>query len=144
MLGNILRGDLARSWRLAWALVLGLGLLGGSAAWALTCPAPEEVKIADGWWSAPEGWQQDRTYQKPSAAAHIVDFAAASFQGNLKGPGKMLCLYVVKGQPGAEFTKLLHPSSGGPMDFNWDCPPDTTGITCSCVSLRRTDCEVRD
>ncbi|MFH2127308.1 MAG: hypothetical protein ABIK12_12385 [Pseudomonadota bacterium] len=125
--------------------LLALVWLAGSAtAWALVCPPHEELQIVDGWWSAPKGWQQDRSYKKPSASARIADFAAASFQGNLRGPGKLMCLYVVDGQPGAEYTKIFHPSSGGPMDFDWDCPTATTDITCSCVGLKRGDCEVRD
>ncbi|MCB2190528.1 MAG: hypothetical protein KQI62_03125 [Deltaproteobacteria bacterium] len=100
--------------------------------------------MKDGWWSAPGGWQQDRFYQKPLSTARIHDFAAASFEGDFRGPGKMLCMYVVKGQPGEEYTKIFRPSKGGPMDFGWDCPPDATDITCSCVSLKRSDCEVKD
>ena len=98
------------------------GLVSAATAWALVCPPPEELQVVDGWWSAPKGWQQDRSYKKPQASARIAEFAAASFQGDFRGPGKLMCLYVVDGQPGAEYTKIFHPSSGGPMDFDWDCP----------------------
>lgn len=126
------------------ALAAAMWLLGTSPAWALVCPAPEELQVVDGWWSAPGGWRQDRSYHKPAGSARIADFAAASFQGDLRGPGKLMCLYVVNGQPGTEYTKIFHPSQGGPMDFDWDCPPDTTAITCTCVGIKRSDCEVRD
>lgn len=126
------------------ALAAVIWLLGVSPALALLCPPPEELQVVDGWWSAPGGWQQDRTYQKPLASARISGFAAASFHGNLRGPGKLMCLYVVKGQTRAEYTKIFHPSQGGPMDFDWDCPTATTDITCTCVGLKRRDCEVRD
>jgi len=128
--------------RLFLLLLLILSLAPSAAA--LVCPPPGEVKQKNGWWSAPGGWQQRQNYKAPTPAASISEFTGASFEGNLRGPGRMLCFYAVKGQPGVEYTLLTHPSKGGPMDFDWDCPPMDKNITCTCTGFKRTDCEVRD
>lgn len=133
--------------RIPWSALPLLALtwlLSSAPALALVCPAPQELQVVDGWWSAPGGWQQDRSYKKPLPTARITDFSAASYEGHLRGPGKLMCLYEVSGQAGAEFTKISHPTSGGPMDFNWDCPPTDWEVTCTCVGLKLGDCEVRD
>ena len=135
--------------RLLTALCLLLALALPSGAWALekrilTCPADKELQKSQGWWSAPGGWEQRRDYKAPVAGASIDMFTGASYEGDLKGPGRLLCFYAVNGQPGEEYTLLVRPSKGGPMDYNWDCPPADKKITCTCNGFKRTDCEVRD
>ena len=115
-----------------------------TSAWALVCPPAKDLKQRDGWWSAPGGWLQRRDYPAPTPKARVSEFTGASFFGRLRGPGKLMCQYLVEGQPGVEYTLIYHPSKGGPMDFDWDCPPRSDKITCTCTGLRRSDCEVRD
>lgn len=130
-------------------LALTLVLTLAPAAWAielniLTCPPAEKLQKNQGWWSAPGGWEQRKNYKAPVAGASIDMFTGASYEGDLKGPGRLLCFYAVNGQPGVEYTLLAHPSKGGPMDYNWDCPPADKKITCTCNGFRRTDCEVKN
>ncbi|MCB2226496.1 MAG: hypothetical protein KQH53_07430 [Desulfarculaceae bacterium] len=130
---------------LALLLVLTLASAAGAIqSGILTCPPAEKLEKVQGWWSAPGGWKQRRDYKPPTANASIDMFTGASYEGFLKGPGRMMCLYAVNDQPEVEYTLLVRPSKGGPMDYNWDCPPADKKITCTCNGFKRSDCEVRD
>jgi len=127
---------------LAVSLTFALALLAGAGT--LICPTADQLKQQDGWWAAPGGWQQRTDYKAPTPAARIREFTAASFDGDFRGPGRLMCFYTVEGQPGVEYTLIQHPSKGGPMDFDWDCPPRDKSITCTCTGLKQTDCEVKN
>ncbi len=128
--------------RLALPLALTFAL--ASPCLALVCPPAKELKQQGGWWTAPGGWQQRTDYKAPIPGARISEFTGASFTGDLKGPGRLMCFYAVEEQPGVEYTLLVHPAKGGPMDFDWDCPPMDKDITCTCTGYKPSDCEVRD
>ena len=113
-------------------IALCLILILAPSAWALdthilVCPPAKEVKQSQGWWSAPGGWQQRKDYKAPTPATRIDMFTRASYEGDLKGPGRMLCFYAVEGQPGEEYTMITHASKGGPMDYNLGLPPHGKG-----------------
>ncbi|MCF8031581.1 MAG: hypothetical protein K9K66_01690 [Desulfarculaceae bacterium] len=133
--------------RLLLALALVITLAPAAVALEqriLICPPAKDLKQVQGWWSAPGGWEQRKDYKAPTPSASIDMFTGASYEGDLKGPGRMLCFYAVEGQPGVEYTMLVHPSKGGPMDYDWDCPPMKKNLTCTCNGFKRTDCEVRN
>jgi len=126
------------------ALALSLILAGASSAGALVCPLAKELKQHNGWWTAPGGWRQRSDYKPPIPAARVSEFTGASYEGDFRGPGRLMCQYLVEGQPGVDYTLIFHPTKGGPMDYDWDCPPLKKDITCTCVGLKPSDCEVRD